>query len=785
MKKILSFLLIFTCLLTFFAGCANIDGSLDIASTLDKNLNKLQNIVKKLDTIDTNYISNPDIISSQKLSLPNNKTSETYSLAFNNYDEETNNLIKNIIVKNLQEKYLNNNGNCSLCNNEYICNDDGYCNSCGNTILCDENGNCTNCNQSLILDENFNCKNCNNYALINKFNASENAQEYKVDLLSTKPSLQQTESTKQPIADTTSILEPTMENKNIFSEFKKSNNIVKNNLNNKTNKFIKEYNNKTFDTENLPNNIVEAEQKLEENKQVSDDRQDNKSNTKYYFYTRESFEPIKLKYKPRYISEYNENNINDQLANYLYKVQKLYAMTEDAIEANTILNDCKYTLINSVEEVKNLNENIINGSCTPNVQQLQALQNYSYDIKNTIKNLKACNGDLTDEVNNIANNVPTSITTGVDVLNSNYMRLINQIDTRITYHESAIATLEQIKYIISEAMGKETITDEEIENVIEQLIESNESLIESEEFIENNSSYSENENINPTEENKNKSEFNVQDETQNTLPEEIILFDTPIKEVDSNVEDETIDTNLDNNETETQQNVTDNIEDKQNDNNTQADTTTPEDDNIDASKETKLQSETENSLSNIDTYKNPTFGNNLEDENNNDAEENLPLSENYVDNNDTQNKNIDGNAANTNTNASNSVLNNQNTSNAILNNNTSMTGPINNGNIYTNNTGYNNSVITQNNLNNNDGFGGYYYTSDGEIKNNGINNDNNEFGNNGNTIENNLNRNNNVNTYGYNTMLDVLNQGTVNNGINTLQLKPNYINNNVEIIKNA
>ena len=54
------------------------------------------------------------------------------------------------------------------------------------------------------------------------------------------------------------------------------------------------------------------------------------------------------------------------------------------------------------------------------------------------------------------NNISTStssygLSKGVDIINSNYLKILNHIDARITYFKSAMATLDQIEFIYKEA----------------------------------------------------------------------------------------------------------------------------------------------------------------------------------------------------------------------------------------------------------------------------------------------------------------------------------------------
>ena len=157
-----------------FSGCANNETTMDIGKNLDSNLNNLTHIVTKLDTIDNNYMQNPDFkLLSSKLNVQAND-GKVYSLAFAPATEQVsnndiNNLIKQLLYNKLSERLTqNNNGNCKICNNHYNCDHDGFCNTCGNKIICDSYGNCTNCGKHLQLTPNNTCANCNNTAVINQ-----------------------------------------------------------------------------------------------------------------------------------------------------------------------------------------------------------------------------------------------------------------------------------------------------------------------------------------------------------------------------------------------------------------------------------------------------------------------------------------------------------------------------------------------------------------------------------------------------------------------------------------
>lgn len=752
-KKILKYTLSILLICVLLTGCTNQTTQAQVGKNLDKKLSNLYNTVKNLDTIDNNYISNPDLhITNKSTNLVKNIDNlstismKNYNInkliKFDNETDKTNKILQDLLVKELERRIsLNNNGYCNNCENPYNCDENGYCNNCGDAILCDENGNCTYCNKKIILNKENKCNSCNKSYLVNKISSEKTDTIYDdVDILDNDSILKTNDGQYSITPLTTNTEEQIVESENIedlktqeteiesnVSELIEEdyNSLDKTKNNDTSNSYEDENKINTINSEmddnnhNIISDSIDIEKQKNSNK-TSNNNDDNianneNSNIKVYYYTNDSFSPIKLRYNPRFVSNYNENDINQQLSNYLYKVQRLYAMTEDALEANNILNTTKQELLGLIKEIRNLNESILNGTCTATIQQLQALSNYTHDLKNTIKNLKKCNGDLENEVSNINSNIPTTIASSVDVMNSNYVKLINLIDTRITYHESAISTLEQIKYLLEEAISNSNISEEEVKDIIEQL------------------SNTEQENIETSQEN-----LQSENEDKTTNIEIKIIDENEAKNYTDNIEIITKDDN---------ENILDN-----NDVNNDEDA---------FGKENVVKKTT--SIKNIDTYKTPS---------NNEVDYDIVPNNNFVKNNIANNENEyivnNPNTPNTTTNTDNNTTDFDNNFN-ITDNNSPNTG--NNSTIINNSTIndniYKNSVINQNNLNNNDGYGGYYYANDGQIHNNGINN-NNEYGNNGNTIENNLNRNNNTNTYGYNTMLDIINQGTVNNGINTL-----------------
>ena len=695
-----------------FSGCANNETTMDIGKNLDNNLNNLTHIVTKLDTIDNNYMQNPDIkLLSNKLNVQSND-GKVYSLAFAPSTEQVsnndiNNIIKQLLYNKLSERLTqNSNGNCKICNSHYSCDHDGFCNNCGNKIICDSYGNCTNCGKHLQLTQNNTCANCNNTAVISQSScnnvihqlSSMNDDEFVAEQLSTNAVINKIKYNNDVVADE---LHPIM---------------LTTTPTDKNSSYTKE---------------------LTQNNEI---------------YDKPNIKP--RKYNPKHIKDLDSVNISEQIDAYIEKLQKLYTMSSDTIEANTLLAECKQTLLDTIVEVKELNKNVINGKCVPSTQQVQALKNYIADIKTTVKRLKDCNGDLNDQVYKISNSNDGNVTTSVDVLNSNYLSLLNHIDTRITYHESAISTLEQIKYLLEDAIAGNDIDLEKLEEYDNQLFSIDKN--ENNDLDKNNNSETENMQNIPADEIIDSSNNNNVIDNQNEVNDNTNNTNTD----ESNIEQTETPADTNNNE------QSERLVDDKNENDKQ-------ENNIDNEKTTNIDTYKNSNLKNIDTYKNESK-NALKNSTDETIINNENISYNDLDNDNsnlTENEDNTNNAGvfdnNTLVNGNNGVV--DNADNNFVDSNPILNG---NGNYYKNGVIYDNNLITKNNIQNR-----YYYGDDGKVHNT-TNTLNNNFAQNTNHSNMNSGDNlvtdtpsqstNNVNTYGYSTILDTVNQGTVNNGINTL-----------------
>ena len=412
MKKILKIATLCISCIGFMFGCDNADTPAAVGKKLDKNLTSLYETVSNLDTIDNNYIINPDI----------------YELNTNKKNIDT--LITNTIAipENpeailLSEDTVNiyENSECNDCENkvEEINNDDIVDTENESTILTED--------LEIVLEENIeNTNNLNDVIIID-----ENGDGTVID----------------------------------------------------------------SDGKEISSNTItdeKAEDILEET--ISNNEMTNEQKHRVYHFLFEN-----IRYTPRYANNYNTEVTQTTLNNYLYKVQELYTMTADVVEANNILSSEKEYLLNNINSVKDTNSKMIDGKITPNNQQLIALNNYTQDIRNTIKRIKNSNGQLNNEVNNISTSSSEyGLSKSIDIINSNYLKILNHIDARITYFKSAIATLDQLEFLLKE-----------VEYSIDYTTPSETNVVKNNQYFDNNKES--NIDTYKTKENTNTMDKNIED----------------------------------------------------------------------------------------------------------------------------------------------------------------------------------------------------------------------------------------------------------------------------------
>ncbi len=571
---------------------------------------------------------------------------------------------------------------------------------CGGLLLLGCTTPSTPANVAKSLESNLNCLT----TTINKLDTIDNSYLSNPDIYPITNSI----TTPAPNSDKKSIAKVSANNLNVFIPIESNKRKIAKTLVNL------ESEQTTIETQDVVINNFETPADIATNDTVKEkttedvtniDTENNETEPQTIIYYHES-RPIR--YAPRYSRQNIENE--DYLTNYISKVKNLYAITNDAIVANNELNNYKDNVIAYCVEIKDLNSAIKDGTFVPSTQQIAALNNYIDDIKITIKRIKKCNGDLSDEVDSINKTDVGGITAGIDVINSNYLSVLNHLDTRITYLKNALTTLEQIKYLLQEAENIIEINPEVSEQVVtEEIVSPNNSELETD---VNSETFEVNDNETSSSNNENVTDINNEQIIEDNLAEEDAATNSKTTDTENIIETE------DTTETTSESDVS-------------------------------TADGGETGLSNIDTYLN--------------TNNNLDTYSNAVDNNNTNlETETDVNTAINNNEPNNNLNQVTNGVNAPAINNGVNNGyllPTDSEKINAPNGTFQNGIITQNNLNNgvNNGVNGNFSGYAGANNYPAANGDN-------------TRTNKNVDTYGRNTMIDMLNHGTVNNGINTLSV---------------
>jgi hypothetical protein len=299
-------------------GCTNPATPASVAERLEYNLNSLSNTIKSLDTIDNNYLANPDVsptISKTTMNLsftPNRANSGGFVAAvstnLNNFDPFLIRITPDIIAN---KKVLNEN-----------------------------------------LNYKFN-KNENKNTSEDNVNIDKNDLEKQNDLVTNKNIANQTENTK---------------NLNAVNNNNTTNNAI-NNVNDDNNSEFTNTNNNITDNNTVNNDTINNNiNDLNNNVNISTLNNNENLNTNNENTDAAQPKTYVYRYKPRYVKTNNATD-SENLNTYMNKVENLYTMTNDAMEANTTLTNCKDNLNDCIQELRQLAINMKMGTYVPNAQQ--------------------------------------------------------------------------------------------------------------------------------------------------------------------------------------------------------------------------------------------------------------------------------------------------------------------------------------------------------------------------------------------------------------------------------
>ncbi len=381
---------------------------------------------------------------------------------------------------------------------------------------------------------------------------------------------------------------------------------------------------------------------------------------------------IKSTYIPRYTTKYLSNNMDG----YITKVQALYLVNSDLLDANDMCNNNRDELLSSINDLISMCEEIESNNWSPTEEQKQAIKNYIYDIKTSINRIRNSNGQITNEISNISSTNNATLSQSFDVLNSNYIRLLNHLDVRITYLQNAMTTLEQVRNILIDTLFTETQPDSTQDNM-----ENNETIVATEDNTVKNSRDENKTNIESDESTKLE---------ENNLTQNIGLDNNITTDSSSNTESETTQNENDNSNLQENKNATDSQNESIIDETVTAENIELNNDNTEDEESNQVD---DSSITQTDTNENTTQ--------NSDTKLDENITSNTINKEDTTQNDISGNFSlleNSSKNEQKNDVLQDNENNVNYNNKTNA--DANNTSINDNNMSDDNNINTQNEANN-------------------------------------------------------------------------------------
>lgn len=175
------------------------------------------------------------------------------------------------------------------------------------------------------------------------------------------------------------------------------------------------------------------------------------------------------KYVPKRISNINFSNSN--LVTYLEKVEDLYVMVNDAVYTNETIKECKENIYSYCEILKELARKIKSGEIEVTKEQISSCNSLLKELGKSINKVTDTRNDVYNTCRTFAKN--KSFSNGVDTVSSNYITLINCLDSRITEYQNILTILGQMQCILTDTCYNQNYNNADNQNsqAIEEVIE--------------------------------------------------------------------------------------------------------------------------------------------------------------------------------------------------------------------------------------------------------------------------------------------------------------------------
>lgn len=175
----------------------------------------------------------------------------------------------------------------------------------------------------------------------------------------------------------------------------------------------------------------------------------------------------KINYVPKRASSVNYENANYK--SYMGKVEDLYIMVNDAVYANETIKECRENIFSYCQILNEIARKI-------KTKELEVSQEQIDSCNKLLKELGRSVNKITDTRNDVAKSCKTfaekrSLDNGIDTVSSNYVTLLNCLDTRITDYENILTLLGQIQCILTDTCYNQNLNPADNSNAVEDLVE--------------------------------------------------------------------------------------------------------------------------------------------------------------------------------------------------------------------------------------------------------------------------------------------------------------------------
>ena len=175
----------------------------------------------------------------------------------------------------------------------------------------------------------------------------------------------------------------------------------------------------------------------------------------------------KQNYVPKRISSINYDNSN--YTTYLGKVEDLYVMINDAVYANETIKECKENIFSYCQILNEIAKKIKSGELEVSKDQIASCNKLLKELGRNINKITDTRNEVSKNCKTFAEN--RSLNNGIDTISSNYVGLINCLDTRITDYENILTLLGQIQCVLTDTCYNQDLNQSDNTQAVEDLVQ--------------------------------------------------------------------------------------------------------------------------------------------------------------------------------------------------------------------------------------------------------------------------------------------------------------------------